>query len=78
MKRFWLQTTMVISFLGAMLCVGIGTLTHNDVFAVAAFVLLIVTCVTGIAAGRCPHCGRWNRYGAFDNYCSRCGGSMDD
>lgn len=78
MTRFWLRFTAVCCLLAALFFLGIGRMGNDDFFMIPAAVCSIGGLVTGILAGRCPHCGYVNRYGIWANYCSKCGGSMDD
>ena len=78
MTRFWLRFLSVCSFLTGGFLAVLSRMTDDEMLAIVAVVCLVVTLITSVIAGRCPHCGWFNRYGIWNNYCSHCGGSMDD
>ena len=78
MTRFWLRFIAVCSFLAGMFFVAIGRMGQDDTLAIFAAVCLVVTLIASLVASRCPHCGHIHRYGMWNNYCSKCGCSMDD
>ncbi len=78
MTRFWVRFIAVCSFLAGMFFVCIGRMGNDKTLMIFAAVCLVVTLIASVIASRCPHCGWFNRYGIWNNYCAHCGGSMDD
>ena len=78
MTRFWLRFVAICGFLAGLWFAFLGANLKLEFLIILAVVCLITSVVCSLLASRCPHCGHINRYGFGDNYCGKCGGSLDD
>ena len=75
MKRIWALLIMGGFFLGMILCIGIGTLTHIPTFEYLAYAMAVGFVISWLSI-RCPNCGRILGRNLFSNYCPHCGESL--
>lgn len=78
MTRFWLRFITVCGLLAGGCFAFLGKELEIEFLVILAVVCMVVSLVCSILAGRCPYCGHFNRYGFWDDYCGKCGGSLDD
>jgi hypothetical protein len=78
MTRFWLRFIAVCALLAGLCFAYLGGSLKIEFLIVLAVVFLITSLVCSLLASRCPYCGHINRYGIWDEYCGKCGGSLDD